>query len=360
MRPKHHTKNWRQNDETDAVVKEWNVHAPYEGFMDLWFVFVTALELFILWLSGWLAKQCVRWHSQCSQVWVFKHFRGHCWMIARTNIRKYSYCKHCTAILRLAAEGLKYWITAISDLFFADWIFIFFCLVRYLPWVCKTGMFTVKYNPWQDVFSFLHCSSPEVTFVEGHSWIAGSHWVYWRRDIYSILCMHKSNNVQEHSEHGWLSNKTSHFNSVVHLVLVLVIFRNILLEPQDLKTQCIFIHFTSYSYVWQHFLDTTACKDHGFWSLTSTVTTHQGTPCHRWWDRQRLGGSGFWTFSWRFCWSSNLSENCFAAFPFFSSGDQFRLRWSRWFLQCENRIHLWHRSTRSSVIPSEMDLSQCV
>ena len=113
----HHTKNWRQN-ETDAVVKEWNVHAPYEGFMDLWFVFMTVLELFILWLSGWLARQCVRWHSQCSQVWVFKQFRGHCWMIARANIRKYSYCKHCTVILRLAAEGLKCWVTAIYRLSF--------------------------------------------------------------------------------------------------------------------------------------------------------------------------------------------------------------------------------------------------
>ena len=34
--------------------------------------------------------------------------------------------------------------------------------------------------------------------------------------------------------------------------------------------------------------------------------------------------------------------NCFAAFPFFVGGDQFPLRWSGWFLQCENRICMIH------------------
>ena len=33
-------------------------------------LFMTVLELFVLWPSGWLAKQCVRWYSQCNQFWV--------------------------------------------------------------------------------------------------------------------------------------------------------------------------------------------------------------------------------------------------------------------------------------------------
>ena len=52
--------------------------------MDLWFVFMTVLELFILWLSGWLANSV---SDDIHNAVSFEQL--HCWMIARKHIRKY-------------------------------------------------------------------------------------------------------------------------------------------------------------------------------------------------------------------------------------------------------------------------------
>ena len=199
----HHAKNRRQN-ETDAVVKGWNVHAALprfswalwalRGFMDLWFVFMTVLELFVLWPSGWLAKQCVRWYSQCNQFWVTT--------LLDDCKKRYQEVSLCIYLWNLVYQ-LKAWNIGslqFTIFLFADWIFtIFSCEISSLS-VQNRQVYCKKYNPSQDVFSFLHCSNPEVTFVECHSWIAGSHWVYWRRD--SILCMHMSNKVKN------MNNKT--------------------------------------------------------------------------------------------------------------------------------------------------------
>ena len=126
-----------------------------------------------------------------------------------------------------------------------------------------------------------------------------------------------------------------------------------------------YFHFTLWL-CWQHFLDTTACKDHAAvqcaWILIGDVhRDHTLGPCHRW-DRQRLGRVD--------CGHSvedsvvlPIFHQLFCCIPIFCRGDQFPLRWSGWFLQCENRICMIHlyrftfnRSTRWSAITSEMDL----